>query len=760
MCYFSSYNNRSRKNMLLFKKIKKEKIEHIYSDGKWQIMNHVWIKNFIVQKSEVAILSQFRKRILKKDFMKLPHQHHAQVYEIAKILWMLQTNRPKYLFSSIDNMQNICYDLQYREKKRKKYRGKKRKKKHQTFEWTKRQNHLLSNTIFFALLHLSCMTNAQIENEISNLSLLQALPIVTNVPSSRPSTEAPTFTPSISTIEPTEMTSKSPSQYPTQFPSGHPSNYPSHIHTIQPSRFLSSVPSSVLTTSPSYLSSSSPSIMNSYFPSAIPTSIPSLTPSLTPSSIPSFELSNAPSTSPSTKPSLSQLPSTSPSTSKFPTIFPTRFPSISLNPSLFPTVSPSLSLEPTLFPTTNLPSPVPSQSLLPSNDPTIPPTLSIKPSSEPSLQNVKTEIGVFAQTFERKDNAKFQPSQEQGFVTIYNDLTGRYAIADRVETTCFIVDQNLTGFGDRRFLQSNTTFSLTLIYKMTYETRFPQVNISNHTGKFMEFMNNETNREDVRSELRGVGITIEVVGEVAIGYEPSGVPTMYPTQQPSSEPTALPSSSSKPSTAPSSIASFHPSKEPSKLPTMKPSFIPSTTLSDSPTVPPSIDYGSIFIGATSVIAGLLILFYAIYRIKKQKENTSEESTPPGGNQYPSEVEISDGGSPIQPTNSQDSSSSNFSNGESCISEATNEEVDKEGVLLKIFDSVKKDVSGSESSMPGHQQYPFITRDTLFDKYDFTGGNIDDYTWNGCTDVYGIEATALCKISDWKKRQQGANENEK
>jgi hypothetical protein len=176
-------------------------------------------------------------------------------------------------------------------------------------------------------------------------------------PSSAPTADGPTPSPTgfkaYPTVAPSSVPSCAPSLSPTGAPTGRPSftAHPSASPSAEPSysRLPSASPTSTPSSQPSYTAfpSASPTVQPSVSVqpsdepslSALPSATPSTEPSL--SSMPSALPSAAPSSSPSVSPS--QVPTSAPSVSptQYPTSTPTAFPTVS------PTDSPSASPYPT-----------------------------------------------------------------------------------------------------------------------------------------------------------------------------------------------------------------------------------------------------------------------------------------------------------------------------------------------------------------------------------------------------------------------------
>jgi hypothetical protein len=199
---------------------------------------------------------------------------------------------------------------------------------------------------------------------IGNTKIATLTPTILVSPS-QPPLATPTLPPSVvtnqySTIAPTlRPSTTAPTSTPTVTTSSAPSGRPSLTTSNTPSLIVSSTPSSM----PSSLPSSNPSIPPTSTPSI--SIIPSYTPSILPSSMPSIPPSTVPSDSPSTRPSATSSDSPSRPTSDMPTAAVSSMPSSKITPL---TSTPSISTDPVGFP-----SALPSSSPSPSLDPAEPP---------------------------------------------------------------------------------------------------------------------------------------------------------------------------------------------------------------------------------------------------------------------------------------------------------------------------------------------------------------------------------------------------
>ena len=142
-------------------------------------------------------------------------------------------------------------------------------------------------------------------------------------------TEAPSISPSKSSLEP----SLGPSTIPSNRPSAIPSLYPSALPSIQPSASTGPSASFLPSSQPSFQPSSQPSQSSSPTTDTLATESPTSSPSRTPTSSPSRTPTSSPTTNPSRSPSKSPTSSTSalPSTSTFPSGVPSLEPTQSRN---------------------------------------------------------------------------------------------------------------------------------------------------------------------------------------------------------------------------------------------------------------------------------------------------------------------------------------------------------------------------------------------------------------------------------------------
>ena len=465
---------------------------------------------------------------------------------------------------------------------------------------------------------------------------------------------------------------------------------------------------------------------------------------------------------------------------------------------------------PTTSPSTHRPTAIPSISFSPTTSPSHHPTISDQPSAQPTTLEPIVVTETYSQTFIRGDNAEFVNKQKTDFETLYQEYTSEYANTERVTTKCEILRQTLESvivnttesnlFGDeRRYLQTQTKeFHLTVIYQMKYETVYNDVDISNYPMKFIEFINNTT--ETIKDDLSSQGLIVTRVREVMKGFaeEPSVSPSYKPTlvsiPEPSTSPSTSPSKipTSFPSLIPTNIISTVPSNFPSHLPSLTPSQNPSFQPSLMPSQGPKLDKRTlIIIIAGSVVVGLgLILIICAVCLRPRRStqiccccsrknvgHVNETDIEAGPVPFPYEIEsglssesmdsnvsvpqqIIDNAGPILGSDSVDSNGSLISAGMSNHSGDSSEVLQSKSGLKEEFDTMKYEMINRAKPIQSHNYDAASTRDVLLDKYDFLANGTDDYTWDGSKDAFEIEATALYKTNEWKKRQHGASESEK
>jgi len=207
------------------------------------------------------------------------------------------------------------------------------------------------------------------------------------------------------------------------------------------------------------------------------------------------------------------------------------------------------------------------------------------------------------------------------------------------------------------------------------------------------------------------------------------------------------------------------------LPPSLPLLLPSPT---PPAPSRSISIIITIAGVTAILLGVIIFTYALCKRKRRKP---QYDIPDGALEkppidlYPSEIEShlsleSVGSNNVGIQHIAINYDSSFDSDSSLISAGKSDHSDlsiknhSTSTLQQEFDQLHSNIINGEDNSMRRRPDVFSPRDVLLDKYNFINTNTDDYTWGGGRNAFEIEATALCRTSDWKKRQQGATEREK
>lgn len=480
------------------------------------------------------------------------------------------------------------------------------------------------------------------------------------------------------------------------------------------------------------------------------------------------------------------MPISSPSSR--PTVQPTIRPTSSRAPSLTapPSLRPSLSKAPSGAPTISM---KPSGKL--SEPPSSLPTYSLAPSSIPSYSTgFEGRPKFFVQQFTMKDNFTLLNDTE---VEAVMELFAGYAlelaepdVTKRSTVTC--------SKSARPSYQPNA-HSLTLRYKCGWFSRWVNITTIGHEllgNEFISFVNG--NLENVTRDLQALGLPIKEANRVDTEVVQTPAPTI--SEMPSPRPSNFPTTSLSPSAFPSTMPSFIPTEMPSTRPsTGYPTKFPTIL----PTTPPPIEnYTGAIIGVvlgTGFVA-LVAIIGAFFYFRKQREakmgnaalqegisnngsagiyrntinsNNNHKSWMRGGgtgdgstyhNARMGTINSAMGSPNHEPLGTKGSL---LSEGDDQIGLESGDEADGREVLQDEFDEYKDKtleqfrmkVEGSLNGFEGVMSAA-VTKALMGDD-DF---NVDpnDLLW-GCDEnpsAGEIEASSLCEVNDWLKRNDSVS----
>jgi len=508
------------------------------------------------------------------------------------------------------------------------------------------------------------------------------------------------------------------------------------------------------------------------------------------------EIVNNATVPPSMTPTMSRIPTNLPSSSRL----PSEAPSLSPMPSLssVPTFAPSLT--PTAMPSSG-------PSSIPSTSPTFNNTVTAAATFAQKFQLQSPE-----KFFNDSDQAAIQ--------LVMENYTGEFAegTVDQVNTTFTFVDQKsslaqltippqppngrLRKLQDSQdltdFLDSSANYINTLTYIMSYKS--DTVNVSLYPNDFENFINSDLNR--LTEDLNAVGVVVVESEPASRIFTQTSQPTV--SLSPSSQPTAAPTISVPPSGAPTSVPtnaptnaltkSFTPSTAPSNVPTIIPTLAPASA-------PASTEIIIIAVVAVAVVVAALIALFWFFRKRKKQQDLfiasqtmSNQMQQSERNRYsPSFHRGVDGSwnaalgkvppavhtaerlnySPagridaeglISPSESLVSNQSLLSAGYSLGGGDSGDEVDATPKLQDEFDHFKdqnleKMRTDVEGNLPGFDGMisQALTKAFLDDE-DEALMEESELMWGGSDTQKGseVEASALCDVTDWLKRNDNVS----
>lgn len=430
-------------------------------------------------------------------------------------------------------------------------------------------------------------------------------------------------------------------------------------------------------------------------------------------------------------------PTTLPTTAPFlPTMAPTN---ISVGPTtMAPTLSPSKS---------SMPSAVPSES----------------PTALPSFTSPIVEKENFRQEFVviKSEDFFFNETEQETLQEIYQSYTNRFftnvSLQDRIVTVCDVTEQSSLPI-DEEQVNSVDFFC---------EYTSQHVDVSNFTTDFATYVNN--NLRQLINDMRAAGIPLD--GRVLRANEVIGRTVLSPAPTASLFPSAMPSPAPSVSPMPSELPSNMPSSSPTVM-TLRP------TPATPPTNPPeSEDSGGLGGGAVGGIiaavglafAGGIVLLY-LRHAKKRDERVRSRSRPPG--RVPGQESAGDdltdddtgGNAILSPTESIQSNKSMLSDGKQ-DDHGSVHEPDDTHLLQDEFDEYKdqnvenfrREVEGKVANAEG-----IVSAAVTNAIMDQTHVEISELLW-GCTENPSgadIEASALCEVTEWLKRNGTADSERK
>lgn len=471
-----------------------------------------------------------------------------------------------------------------------------------------------------------------------------------------------------------------------------------------------------------------------------------------------FAIANAQETSTPQTTIQSPIPISSPS----PSFAPSWIPSVS--PSLRPSFYPSSSEKPSV---SSFPSPSPSQSQVPSAFP------SFAPSFYPTMAEISSRRANYQQDFIMPEDDSFFTTDELNNMTaLFNNYTERFAPTEAIHSTT-----NCTAVvGDQqKFNIANTDRAkLTLLYNCLYIS--PRISVNDFPDRFVAYVNG--NLSSFTSDVQAIVprlISVDEVLSFAISTEAptlSPIPTFVPTEEPtfsdqpsmvpSEEPTEKPVMEMPPTTSPTEI-----------IPTVQPA--PPPTNPPTSRKPVGLISGAV-VGAGVLGLAALVALYCYLKMKQRHENAlrqsalDKEQVATDENQvYPGseEREAHNEAPPVSPSDSLLSQKSLLSHGESVLDDDSTDEQDGTKGLQDEFDQFRDQTleqfrSNVEGSLAGFEgiMSAAVTKALMGD--DDADNNPTILLW-GCQpdpNSAELEASALCEVNDWLKRNESSSAEKK
>jgi len=443
---------------------------------------------------------------------------------------------------------------------------------------------------------------------------------------------------------------------------------------------------------------------------------------------------------------------------------PTASPSLALTPS--PTDSPSVTAAPSSSPAPTTKAPTLAPTLLPSRTPT----------SRPTFFQAAFSKQRYKQTFLIPNNtAFFSDPMTLTMARTYASYTSVFApnISSQVKSFCQVQGQSITSSVNQSTYQNYVSFTCEYTSLTADTAALP--------NRLLIFLNLKSQLQNITTTFQSLGFPILQAGSTLISQVRTAFPTasMAPSVSPSASPTATP----KPVT---SLPTTHPTTqfEPTQRPTA--SSIPPTI--PPPTAPQSGSKVSVALTATlTILVGVAILVALVcfyQRSKKKQFHTRSRGGRAALGVDAAGGEVDGGnhllaaatgdsmsylgvgmekdivlGAVISPSASMASNKSLLSAG-SGISTESDDELDGTKNLQDEFDHYKdqnlellrNNVEGNMSGFEGVMSSA-VTKALMGD--DDAKVDPSELFWgcDGHPSGEQIEASALCEVNDWLKRNE-------
>jgi hypothetical protein len=471
-----------------------------------------------------------------------------------------------------------------------------------------------------------------------------------------------------------------------------------------------------------------------------------------------------------------------------------------------PSVKPTMVFTSSAFPSTSLPTNEPTKSFFPSSVPSssfAPSDLpSNYPTPEPTFETPIVSGARFRQRFIVENGRVFFPT-ELGFIeSLYigstaNFVTDHSDVELKVETICNVTYQVGGPKLTRRHLEEGKKWTMLrrglqefeyvdVDYDMLYSSVY--INVTDYPISFQQYINK--NNQTIVSKMQTLGLNVTQAQHAQRFVVITTAPSVAPGPIPTAIPSFAPSSSNSPSYFPSSTTSLSPTTQPTDQTPLPTASVPSPSEGDGPPTETIVIVVSVVVAGSIVLVGLLI-HYRKRAVERERRFQSDavQRTPEGiwnrgvqptsyGTPSPNntgyktnnysekspQVVTRDG--MASPSESLISNQSLLSAGNS-IGGDSGDEADATYGLADEFDQYKDqnlekmraDVEGNLTGFDSMMSQA-LTRALIDEDDDHIVPT--ELLWGGSGRLAGaeIEASALGEVTDWLKRKENANVEEK
>lgn len=363
----------------------------------------------------------------------------------------------------------------------------------------------------------------------------------------------------------------------------------------------------------------------------------------------------------------------------------------------------------------------------------------------------------FLQFFEVPQDEFFSTEQQFDIGNLFASYTPRFApeSVDEVNSACLVRRQSVS-------TEPNSTF---FVNQMEYTCSYlsATVNVSSYPELFLSYM--DGNLTGVTSDLQGVNVSVLAALEASFLSVQTTAPTA--SERPSISPSLAPTFTAIPTGGPTIFVNRFPTSDPT-TDFFGPSPAPTQQRKGGPGISVPAITSIVVLAGVAILIGLVV--YYRQRSKKRAEvmrRPGERSTAPvqsvfaGGGKPRSDTEV--GIPELVASGSIESNASMISKGESGLGADSGDEMDGTKHLQDEFDQYKdqnleqlrSDVEGNLTGFEGVMSAA-VTKALIGD--DDAKMDPGELLWgcNGRPTGAEVEASALCEVSDWLKRNENAS----